>query len=438
MKIVDYIKGRKKFRLKIDGVSMLPLLKNGDVLFFRQIKFNKLRLNDIIIAQKGNIIFVHRIIYLGQSYVITKGDNSIVSDGRLYEKNIIAKAYQLKREDQTIDIDNIYLLQSSSYFQEIQKIKHKLEAADINFVFLKGLPLHLYFEKKHPRRIYADCDLLIEKSQWKKVLVIFKKNGYFLSDTSYSVLHRKLKDKPTEFVFVKSIKGLTIQFDIHLEVVFLFNQIGKIDHLYRQQLIDSLSNTFLHEKISVKVDSERYPILSRSNLIVYLALHFFHHNFLGIYRLEFLDTVARDVISKSDAREIFHNCVSKIKLYQLTNIVYPVFLLLEKYYHTPLSKDFLKSIKPNGKALEYIEKNILAQNIFDEQTRFNAGVTRFKHIFYLSPNTLPHKILVFFTPSVFYSFFWVAMRKIVKAIKLFFGQLTVSRADLRLLLLSLL
>ena len=70
------------------------------------------------------------------------------------------------------------MLQSSTYFSEIIKIKQALEKNGVEFVFLKGLPIHLYFEKSFPRRIYGDCDLLISPDHGNTVDLILIKLGY--------------------------------------------------------------------------------------------------------------------------------------------------------------------------------------------------------------------------------------------------------------------
>jgi hypothetical protein len=62
--------------------------------------------------------------------------------------------------------------------QEIIKIKRAFEEENIDFVFLKGLPLHLYYEKTHPKRIYADCDVLINKKDFLEAEKIIIKFGY--------------------------------------------------------------------------------------------------------------------------------------------------------------------------------------------------------------------------------------------------------------------
>ncbi|MFN4212726.1 MAG: hypothetical protein ACK4FL_02050, partial [Microgenomates group bacterium] len=51
-------------------------------------------------------------------------------------------------------------------------------------------------------------------------------------------------------------------------------------------------------------------------------------------------------------------------------------------------------------------------NIFDDEPRIKAGINRFKNLFFLSPQPLWRKFLVFFNRQVLYSLFWVLWRKL--------------------------
>ena len=181
--------------------------------------------------------------------------------------------------------------QSEVYFPEILKLKQCFEAGKIDFLFLKGLPLHLYFEESPPRRILADCDVLIDKNAKEKVKKIFDRLGYQLAETAYSKFHQRLKDKLTEATYFKLINNCLVAFDVHFEVVFLMNQLGRMDALYPQSLVDEMTRKFLKQKQKVKIKGREFPILSPSNLIIYLSLHFFHHNFMCIHRLKFLNKI---------------------------------------------------------------------------------------------------------------------------------------------------
>src|SRR3989338_6390297 len=110
-----------QFILKAEGMSMLPILKPGDVLFLRRIKFRQAKINDLIMLMKGGKVITHRVIYKNTDHLITKGDNNQKSDGKVYPHQIIGKVYQVKRNGYYFNPEDINLLQSSHYYQEITK-----------------------------------------------------------------------------------------------------------------------------------------------------------------------------------------------------------------------------------------------------------------------------------------------------------------------------
>lgn len=442
--IYRLLKNKKYFTLKAEGFSMLPLLRQGDILFIRKIKFQLIKINDLIMAKNRKQFFTHRVIFKTQdlatfppprgspfghprgvlvAYLITKGDNNLQADRKITPKQILGKVYQIKRNGRIINLENFYLLQSTLYFQEIVKINEIFKKEKIDFVFLKGLPVHLFYERKHPSRIYADCDILIDKADFEKVEKIFVRNGFKKVDASYSSLHKLLKDKPTEISFFKKIHDFPILFDIHFEPVFLMNQLGKLDALYPEKFMRQLTSDFLQAKRTIKVQGEQFFILNSFNLILYLSLHLFHHNYRGIFRLHFLDQVIR-----FRARELdLYKLISDINKYQVQNFVYPVYWFLQKYYMAPGAGMVLKSINIKPQELKYIKENILNINIFDNESRVRAGITRFKNIYHLSPSPLWKKLTIIFNLQIIYSVFWVGLTKLHRRI-IFLARSSFSRS----------
>lgn len=400
-KIIQQLLKSQPFPLKSQGTSMIPLLQSNDMIYFKKISFNLLKINDIAIIQLKNKLIIHRVIYKTNKYLVTKGDNNPESDSKIYSHQIIGKVVKVKRDGKEFDPNQIYLLQSSLYFQEIIKIKNAFEKAKIDFVFLKGLPLHLYFEKTHPKRIYADCDVLIYKKDFQKAENIILKFGYKKSE---------LKNKQVENNYYKIINGFSVIFDLHLESAFLMTQFSGLEALYPQKLIDNFTEELLNNKQQIKINEEKFFILNTKYLILYLSLHLFHHNFQGAFRYQFLDNVIKkSQLSMSD----WQNIASTIKEYKLDNFVYPVFVLLKKYYKTPFPRFFVLTMK---------QWNNETINIFDDQPRLRAGINRFKNIFFLSPNPWWKKIFVFTNPSVIYFIFWIIWKKL-------FSFFLVRRAD---------
>ena len=412
-----------KIPLKSQGQSMLPILHPNDIVYFKKIPFSKIKVDDLIVFKKKNQLITHRVIYKTKKYLIAKGDNNPNFDDKIYPQQILGKVYQIKRDGQIFKPETLYLIQSTHYFSEIVKIKKKFDKKNVNYVFLKGLPLHLYFEDTHPQRLYADCDVLVDKKDFKKAQKILFSFGYQKADTSLSSFQKKIQDKNIENAYWKKINDFTVVFDLHLEVVFMMTQLSKLEALYPQKLIDELTEEFLKTKRKIKINNENFLILDTCYLILYLSLHLFHHNFTGAFRYQFLDKVIRkgchpEFISGSQCKKIFNHIQNKIFEYRLQNFVYPVFFLLKKHYHSPVPHFFLKKIKPTGfiNLANFI--NFKNSNIFNDDPRLHAGVKRFLNLFFLSPSPFWKKILVFFNLQVVFAVLWVGWKKIKSLILL--------------------
>lgn len=382
-------------KIKSFGNSMYPLLHDHDICSIKKISFSKILINDIICVKKNNKLFTHRVIYKQDNYLITKGDNNVKSDGKIYSRNIIGKLTQLKRNNSIFEPEDVYLIQSSLYLKEILRVKKQFEKHKIDFLVLKGLPLHLYLEGSHPRRVYADCDLLIRRKKLRQAELILSSLGFTLADTSL-INTRKNSEKKPELTYYKKLGNFTISLDIHLEVVFLMTQVGNNDSFYPKKLLLSLTDKFIKEKIIINIYNNKIPILSAENLFIYLLLHLYHHNFKGTFRY--------DLILKVVENKLNYETISQtIKSYKLINFINPCLLLLDKYYRTQLSKCISENINYKSDQIERIVKHV---NIFDDENRIEAGIRRFKLNFILSPNNFLKKYRILISPWVIYTAYW--------------------------------
>jgi len=400
----------KTLPLKSTGQSMLPILRPNDIVYFKKTPFLKIKVNDLIIFKKKNQLITHRVIYKTKKYLITKGDNNPNSDGKIYPKQILGKVYQIKRNGQIFNPETFYLIQSTHYFSEIIKIKKKFDKENINYVFLKGLPLHLYFEGTHPKRLYADCDVLIDKKDFQKAEEILLKNHYQKAELHWSKTAKKLQKKELEATFYKKNNQFIITFDIHLQLVDLsIVHLGHFNELYPQKLIDNLTEEFLKTKRKIKINNEKFLILNTCYLILYLSLHLFHHNFTGSFRYDFLDKVIKK--SKISIKK-WQDIAVIIKKYQLNKFVFPVFFLLKKYYKTSVPPLFIRSIQPINPLTRKLINKLTKINIFNDEPRIRAGIKRFLYLFIFSPSPFWKKILIIFNPQVIFAVLWVIWKKI--------------------------
>lgn len=384
---------------------MLPLLRPNDQLFFKAITFKQSKIDDLVLFKQKQAFVVHRVIYKGKDFLISKGDNNLRSDGKVLPAQVIARVIKIKRADEVFGIDDLYLIQSTLYYQEIIKIKRQLEDSGINYVILKGLPLHLYYDKTHPRRLYADCDILIHSPQLSRAEAVLTKYGYRRVRKELSPFLARLRKHEPELVFLKVVKSFHITIDLHQEVVFMMTEFGSLNGLFSSSLLKQLTGNMLKTKCLVRVSNQSFFILAPKQLVIYLTLHLFHHNCRGAFRYAFLDKIIRHYsfsVQEWQAIGIY------AKRYMLESFIAPVFAVLRKHYNTPIPDFFVYQ-------LSNINTNKLFRNelqIFDDETRIEAGVTRFKNILLLSPQPWYKRVFALFKPVVFFSGLWIFGHKV--------------------------
>lgn len=374
---------------------MAPIFVENDILYYRKVAFKNIKTNDIVIAKKGKKYITHRVIYTSEGYIVTKGDNNLHTDGKVYEKQVVGRVYRIKRKDNYFAPKDLYRTQSLFYFNEIKTVANALMRKKIPFLILKGLPLYLHYTNNNPQRLYSDCDILVRPVDFPQTQKILETKGYFHIETT-PIRYSRDGMRP-EYAFYKKIHGFPVIFDIHTEPVFLMAKVPT-DRLYPRENIDAMTEDYLKHARTISIDTLTYPILSPAHLIVYLALHFFHHNYRGAYRLSLLNLVIDQElqgITKKNTDRLWGHIARHINDYSLQNIVYPCFIFLRNYYKTAIPESFLSEIRPQGLTAWYIEKNILAIDPFTDQTTIESGIERFKNVLIMTQASIFKKSLTF-------------------------------------------
>jgi signal peptidase I len=406
--IKSFIK-KSSFSVKATGYSMQPILTPKDLLFFKKNSFSNIQINDIIIVKKSDKYLVHRVIYKNSKYLVTKGDNNPYTDGEIKPHQIIGKLFKIQRNNRELHPDTIYLIQSTQYLKEIIKIKNEFEKKGIDYLFLKGLPLHLYYEKKIPRRLYADCDILVNQKQITLIRKILLNNAYVETNNLLTNFHSKFKKIDTQIVFFKKTRHFSIIFDIHILPIFLSNQLGYLNSLYPTEITKQIPNEFLKNKIKINIADNIFYILNSSDLIIFLCFHFFHHNYKSITQLYFIYNVINELSQKNNSKLLWNNVFLKLKKYKLINYLYPVFICLKKYFNIKYPKNFISSIKPKSKIINWYYQKVIFKNmnVFTVENRISGGMNKFMNLFFLSDEKFSKKIFIFFNPLIIFSIFFV-------------------------------
>ncbi|AFL65973.1 signal peptidase I [Desulfurococcus amylolyticus] len=76
----------------VKGYSMLPTLREGDIVIVQRTTPEAIRPGDVIIYSTGGKLIIHRVIKVvirdGEYYYVTKGDNNSLPDFMYFENNI--------------------------------------------------------------------------------------------------------------------------------------------------------------------------------------------------------------------------------------------------------------------------------------------------------------------------------------------------------------
>lgn len=393
--------------VKTFGHSMYPILHSGDIVYYKDVPFKNIQLNDIIVAKLKDHYVTHRVLHKHSTHLITKGDNLQKIDNPISPTQIVGVVYKVKRANIEFHPDTYYLLQSSIYYDHIKKLVTMLDSKHIPYILLKGLPLHLKYSKNHPRRKFFDVDILIRHTDRMNVLKELAKLGFSRRVDFLSSTHEKLMDKPIEETYMKKFDGFAISVDVHYEAVFMMTQIGTLNELYHQQYIDAFSKELFFNTQPYRSQSLSCTILRDDYLLVYLALHFFHHNFKGIHRLQLIQKIIDSVPERK--KTLFWQQVSEIiSRFSMEGYIYGTFLSVNKYFpETKIPAGFLEKITPSPTQCNYLKNYFIDENIYEETGSIKTGILLFMNLYLLSYNPWYKKFPVFFRPAVLYMILWI-------------------------------
>ncbi len=368
------------------GNSMLPLIKNNDQLIIKKLPFKNIQINDIVVFKKNNQIISHRVVYKTKNYLYTQGDNNHFNDGKISKNQIIGKVEKIQRNKKIINLKELYLIQATNYLNQISNIINLFNKNKIDYLILKGIPVYLYYQNYSiPQMIHYDCDFLIKKKDYpkaKKILINLKyqeiKKNIFLET------HNKEK----EVSFIKKTSSWTIIIDLHFEPVFLMTQVSQLNNLYPKKLIELMTNDFYQNKKEITVNNLKINILKKHYFIYYLLLHYFHHNFKGIQRLNIINLITKkERFGKNDWLKVL-KIANKYKTSSFIKL--GLFLLKKLTKNKVIPKVIIKK-SPFVKNNSYL---------LSEQSRIKEGVIRFLNIFFLSEEPFFKKILIFLNPEI--------------------------------------
>lgn len=104
-RIAAALEGYGRVSLRVQGTSMLPWVRPGDTVIIRKIRPSEVQCGDIVLFQRGERLFVHRIVSLvsaNETSFVAKGDANPQLDGALEPQEILGRVEGIFRRGRRI------------------------------------------------------------------------------------------------------------------------------------------------------------------------------------------------------------------------------------------------------------------------------------------------------------------------------------------------
>ena len=75
-------------RVTVNGQSMLPFFRSGSTITLRPVREEDIRKYSVVMADAGDAFVVHRIIEVGEEFVILLGDGNYIGTERVAREKI--------------------------------------------------------------------------------------------------------------------------------------------------------------------------------------------------------------------------------------------------------------------------------------------------------------------------------------------------------------
>jgi len=376
---------------QVVGNSMFPVLKDDDVITTEYTPLKKIQINDIIAIRKGGGIVIHRVVYKssGKSWVIyTHGDNNDFIDQGSHLKDIIGKVAAVNRNGKTHSVSEYEKKKSTVYQREIEMLITAFAQKEISYIFLKGLPLYLFYSQSPTLKSYQDCDILIKKEAVLKVIKQMNEWGYVQTEKNKPYQH--------EITFYKVINSVKVVFDIHVELGLGMRIIGPLYELYPKQTAEQFSNELLKSIRMVMVPpfKTKVPLPVAEMLILFLFQHLFRHNFMGASRYGLIS----EIVQKEQVD--YKKFVSNVRQYKLSKYIFPGVAIYNKLFFPKIPQNVVSQLGLEAKKCSP-EKKKTWSTYLSKGTRDERGIKKFINIFLLSPEPFKHKIRIFIKPYLY-------------------------------------
>ncbi|NLO69677.1 MAG: ATP-binding cassette domain-containing protein, partial [Porphyromonadaceae bacterium] len=99
-----------KLRIKVNGYSMYPSFRNGDICIEEKCRIEELKIGDIVVCRRNNFLIMHRLKKLrfenGKYTIIMRGDNVVKYDSPFSEEHFVARVTDFIRDGKQYSVNN--------------------------------------------------------------------------------------------------------------------------------------------------------------------------------------------------------------------------------------------------------------------------------------------------------------------------------------------
>lgn len=110
VRIIQLLAQQGRVTLRVQGSSMLPWVKPGDVAVIRRAGIDDVRCGDVALFKRESRLFVHRLVEkhgtLREAQFLAKGDAHPGPDGMIDRDLLLGRVVRIFRGDRQIDLDS--------------------------------------------------------------------------------------------------------------------------------------------------------------------------------------------------------------------------------------------------------------------------------------------------------------------------------------------
>jgi len=94
----------------VEGESMSPMLKRGNIITIKATSPQNIRLGDIVVFATNGTLCAHRLIMKifrgGRFILVTKSDSTFVIDRPFYDKKLLGRVVEIKKDAMTLNLES--------------------------------------------------------------------------------------------------------------------------------------------------------------------------------------------------------------------------------------------------------------------------------------------------------------------------------------------